>query len=123
MISLFFADFDWDRLLKLIRNQQIVFKEISKFPSVRRDLALLLDDQVSFETLKNVALRTERKFLKEVAVFDVYKGDKLPEGKKSYALSFLLQDEEKTMDDKRIDAIVKKLITNFEKETGATVRS
>lgn len=121
--TVFFADFDWDRLLRLIRNQQIVFKEISKFPSVRRDLALLLDDQVSFEALKNIALRTERKFLKEVAVFDVYKGDKLPEGKKSYALSFLLQDEEKTMDDKRIDAIVKKLITNFEKETGATVRS
>lgn len=121
--TVFFADFDWDRILKLIRNQQIVYREISKFPSVRRDLALLLDDHVNFELLKNIALRTERKLLKEVSVFDVYKGDKLPVGKKSYALSFLLQDEEKTLDDKRIDAIVKKLITNFEKETGATVRS
>lgn len=121
--TVFFADFDWDRILKLIRTQSVVYKEISKFPSVRRDLALLLDDQINFEQLKRVALHSERKFLKGVSVFDVYKGDKLPAGKKSYALSFLLQDEEKTLDDKRIDAIVKKLITNFEKETGATVRS
>lgn len=120
--AVFYATFDWDLVLKSIYKKPLVHKEISKFPAVRRDLALLLDNAVSFEQLKNIATRTERKFLKEVSVFDVYKGDKLPEGKKSYALSFILQDEEKTMDDKRIDAIVNKLIVNFEKETGASVR-
>jgi phenylalanyl-tRNA synthetase beta chain len=121
--QVFFADVNWDAVMKVLRKHKVVFKEISKFPAVRRDLALLLDNQVPFEQLKNIAIRTERKYLKEVNVFDVYKGDKLPEGKKSYALSFILQDEEKTMDDKRIDAIISKLITNFEKETGAVVRS
>lgn len=119
----FYAIFDWDLLLKLLKRNQIVFQEIPKFPAVKRDLALLLDENVSFEQLRQIAFRTERKFLKAVNVFDVYKGDKLPSGKKSYALNFIIQDEEKTMDDKRIDAIVKKLITNFEKETGATVRA
>lgn len=121
--QVFFADMNWDAVMKVLRKHKVVFKEISKFPAVRRDLALLLDNQIPFEQLKNIAIRTERKYLKEVNVFDVYKGDKLPEGKKSYALSFILQDEEKTMDDKRIDAIISKLITNFEKETGAVVRS
>lgn len=119
----FYAIFDWDLLLKLLKRNQIVFQEIPKFPAVKRDLALLLDENVSFEQLRQIAFRTERKFLKAVNVFDVYKGDKLPSGKKSYALNFIIQDEEKTMDDKRIDAIVKKLIINFEKETGATVRA
>lgn len=121
--KVFYATIDWDQLLKLIRRNQIVFQEIPKFPAVKRDLALLLDEHVSFEQLRQIAFRTERKFLKSVNVFDVYKGDKLPSGKKSYALNFIIQDEEKTMDDRRIDAIVKKLISNFEKETGATVRA
>ncbi len=95
---------------------------MSKFPSVRRDLALLLDDQVTFDQLRLIANKTERKLLKEVQIFDVYKGDKLPEGKKSYALSFVLQDEEKTLTDKQIDGIIQKLIINFEKEVGASVR-
>lgn len=120
--EVFYASFDWDLVLKSIPQKGLIHKEIPKFPAVRRDLALLLDSQVSFEQLKNIALRTEKKFLRKVSVFDVYKGDKLPEGKKSYALSFVLQDDEKTMDDKRIDSIVNKLIVNFEKETGATVR-
>lgn len=119
----FFADFDWDTVMKIIRNHQIIYREVSRFPAVRRDLALLVDTAIDFEQLRKIAIRTERKLLKEVSVFDVYKGDKLPAGKKSYALSFLIQDEEKTLDDKRIDAIVHKLISNFEKETGATVRS
>jgi phenylalanyl-tRNA synthetase beta chain len=85
-------------------------------------LALLVDDSVTFEQLKNVAVKSERKLLKEVNIFDVYKGDKLPEGKKSYALSFSIQDEEKTLNDKQIDSIINKLISNFEKETGAVVR-
>ena len=118
----FFASFDWDLVVRSIRKNSIKYKEVSRFPEVRRDLALLLDDNVTFETLKNVALKTERKFLKEVNIFDVYKGDKLPEGKKSYALSFILQDEEKTLNDKQIEGIIKKLILNFEKDTGAVVR-
>ncbi|MNT50597.1 Phenylalanine--tRNA ligase beta subunit [compost metagenome] len=95
---------------------------MSKFPAVRRDLSLLIDENVSFDKLQFVAQKTERKLLKEVNVFDVYKGDKIPEGKKSYALSFILQDEEKTLTDKQIDAIVQKLIVNFEKELSAEVR-
>ena len=121
--AVYYAVFDWDLLLKLVTKNKVVFKEIAKFPAVKRDLALLVDSTVSFERLRDIAIRTDRKYLREVSVFDVYKGDKLPQGKKSYALTFLLQDEEKTMDDKRIDSIVNKLIINFEKETGAKVRS
>ncbi|MFD1167256.1 phenylalanine--tRNA ligase subunit beta [Sphingobacterium daejeonense] len=118
----FFAQFDFDLLVKVIKKNKITYKEVSKFPSVRRDLALLLDESVSFEQLRLIANKTERKLLKEVQIFDVYKGDKLPSGKKSYALSFILQDEEKTLTDKQIDTIIQKLIINFEKEVGATVR-
>lgn len=118
----FYADFDCDQLMKIIRKNVIKFKEVSKFPAVRRDLSLLLDQAVTFDKLKAIATKTERKLLKAVNVFDVYQGDKIPAGKKSYALSFILQDEEKTLMDKQIDAIVQKLILNFEKETGAEVR-
>ncbi|MCT1532202.1 phenylalanine--tRNA ligase subunit beta [Sphingobacterium daejeonense] len=118
----FFAQFDFDLLVKVIKKNKITYKEVSKFPSVRRDLALLLDESVSFEQLRLIANKTERKLLKEVQIFDVYKGDKLASGKKSYALSFILQDEEKTLTDKQIDTIIQKLIINFEKEVGATVR-
>lgn len=120
--QVYFADFDWDLVIKTIRKNSITYKEVSKFPSVRRDLALLVDDAVTFEQLKNIAQKSERKLLKAVNIFDVYKGDKLPEGKKSYALSFVIQDEEKTLNDKQIDSIIQKLIINFEKETGAVVR-
>lgn len=118
----FFAQFDWDLLIKVIKKNKITYKEVFKFPSVRRDLALLLDDSVTFEQLRLIATKTERKLLKEVQIFDVYKGEKLASGKKSYALSFVLQDEEKTLTDKQIDAIIQKLIINFEKEVGASVR-
>ncbi|WP_294349205.1 phenylalanine--tRNA ligase subunit beta [Sphingobacterium sp.] len=120
--QVFFADFDWDVLMKIIRKNSIQYKEVSKFPAVRRDLSLLIDENVSFDKLHLVAQKTERKLLKAINVFDVYKGNKIPEGKKSYALSFILQDEEKTLNDKQIDAIVQKLIVNFEKELGAEVR-
>ena len=120
--AVFFAQIDWDLLLKVIKKNKITYKEVSKFPSVRRDLALLLSDSVTFDQLRLIANRTERKLLKDVQIFDVYKGDKLPEGKKSYALSFILQDEEKTLTDKQIDGIIQKLIINFEKEVGASVR-
>ncbi len=120
--QVYFADFDWDLVLKAIRKNSIKYREVSKYPAVRRDLALLVDEAVTFEQLKTVATKTERKLLKEVNIFDVYKGDKLPKGKKSYALSFTIQDEEKTLNDKQIDSIIQKLIVNFEKETGAVVR-
>jgi phenylalanyl-tRNA synthetase beta chain len=120
--EVFYADFNWDRILKFIRNNKIVHQEVSRFPAVRRDLSLLLNSDVTFNQLKQIAERSERKLLREVAVFDVYQGDKLPQGKKSYALSFIIQDDEKTLADKQIDAIMQKLIVNFEKEAGAEIR-
>lgn len=118
----FYADINWDMLLMLVKNNKITYKEVSKFPAVKRDLSLLLDQSVKFEALKRIALKTEKSLLKEVNVFDVYQGDKLPANKKSYALSFILQDEEKTLTDQQIDGIMQKLITNFGKEVGAEVR-
>lgn len=120
--EVFYADFDWDLIVRSVRNNKISYVEVSKFPSVRRDLSMLLNKDISFEQLKQIAQKTEKGLLKEVNVFDVYVGDKLPEGKKSYALSFLLQDEEKTLTDKQIDAIMQKLILNFEKQAGAEIR-
>jgi phenylalanyl-tRNA synthetase beta chain len=120
--EVFYADFDWDLIIRSVRNNKIFYKEVSKFPSVRRDLSMLLNKDVSFDQLKQIALKTEKAILREVNVFDVYVGDKLPEGKKSYALSFILQDEEKTLADKQIDAIMQKLILNFEKQVGAEIR-
>ena len=120
--EVFYADFNFDTLLNIVRKNKIVNKELSKFPSVRRDLSMLVDTAVTFGQLKLIALKTERKLLTDVSVFDVYQGDKLPAGKKSYALSFILQDEEKTLTDKAIDAIMQKLIYNFGKEAGAEIR-
>jgi phenylalanyl-tRNA synthetase beta chain len=120
--EVFYADFDWDLVIRSVRNNKISYQEVSKFPSVRRDLSMLLSKDVSFDQLKQIALKTEKGLLKEVNVFDVYVGDKLPAGKKSYALSFVLQDEEKTLADKQIEAIMQKLILNFEKQAGAEIR-
>ena len=120
--SVFYADFNWDMLLMLVKNNKITYKEVSKFPAVRRDLALMVNHEVKFEALKRIAQKTEKNLLKEVNVFDVYQGDKLPEGKKSYALSFIIQDEEKTLEDKQIESIMQKLIANFGKEAGAELR-
>ena len=120
--EVFYADFDWDLVIRSVRSNKISYQEVSKFPSVRRDLSMLLNKDVSFDQLKQIALKTEKGLLKEVNVFDVYVGDKLPEGKKSYALSFLLQDEEKTLADKQIEAIMQKLILNFEMQAGAEIR-
>ena len=120
--EVFYAELDWDLIIKSIKNNKITYREVSKFPAVKRDLSLLIDREVSFETLKQISLKTERTLLKEVNVFDVYQGDKLPAGKKSYALSFLLQDEGQTLTDQRIDAIMKKLMLNLEKDAGAELR-
>jgi len=120
--EVFYADFNFDMILKLARKNKIVYSEISKYPAVKRDLSMLIDKNVTFGQLKQIAQKTERKLLQEVNVFDVYQGDKLPAGKKSYALSFILQDNEQTLTDKAIDAIMQKLIYNFGKEVGAEIR-
>lgn len=120
--AVYFADFDWDILIKKYAKNKIVFADIPKFPSVKRDLSMLIDENISFEKLRMLALQTERKLLKEVNIFDVYMGDKLPAGKKSYALSFILQDTEKTLTDKQIEMTMEKLLKTFEEQAGAEIR-
>ena len=117
-----FADLNWDNVLKLSSKKNITVAELSKFPSVKRDLALLIDDKIEFKEVYNLAFQSERKLLKEVDLFDVYEGDKLPEGKKSYAVSFVLQDENKTLEDKQIDKIMQKLQHSFEQNLEAVLR-
>jgi phenylalanyl-tRNA synthetase beta chain len=117
-----FADLNWDNVLKLSSKKNITVAELSKFPSVKRDLALLIDDKIEFKEVYNLAFQSERKLLKEVDLFDVYEGDKLPEGKKSYAVSFVLQDENKTLEDKQIDKIMQKLQYSFEQNLEAILR-
>ncbi|MGV3696338.1 phenylalanine--tRNA ligase subunit beta [Flavobacterium sp.] len=116
-----FADFNWNLVLKLINNK-IKFADIPKYPEVRRDLALLVDSSVAFDAIYNVARQTEKSLLKDVNLFDVYEGKNLPEGKKSYAVSFTLQDNTKTLTDDQIDKIMNKLQKNLETEVGASLR-
>lgn len=118
----FYADFLWDRILEELSTSNLIFSSIPKFPQVKRDFALLLDESITFNELRKSAEKSERTLLKKITLFDVYKGKKLPKGKKSYALSFTLQDGRKTLTDKQIDKIMKKLQKNFEKEFGATLR-
>lgn len=118
----FYANFNWDLVLKTVKSNKIFFQDISKFPAVRRDLSLLIDTHITFAQLHKIAFKTEKSLLKTVNVFDVYVGDKLPEGKKSYALSFILQDDDKTLTDKQIDSVMQKLVFNLEKEAKAEVR-
>jgi len=117
-----FADFDWNNLLKVIKKENIVVTNMPKYPAVKRDLALLLDEKVTFKEIYNIAKQTEQKLLKEIDLFDVYEGDKLPKGKKSYAVSFILQDDSKTLEDKQIEEIMTKLQTSFEKQLQAELR-
>lgn len=119
--EVFFADFNWDAVLKLIFGK-IKFTEISKFPEVRRDLALLVDTDVTFASIFNTARQTEKILLRDISLFDVYEGNNLPEGKKSYAVSFTLQDSSKTLTDEQIDKIMGKIRQNLEKEVGAQLR-
>ena len=118
----YYAELNWTALMKLIRNKKVLFTEISKYPAVSRDLALLVDKGVEFAEIEQIARQTERKLLKRVELFDVYEGKNLPEGKKSYAVNFILQDEQKTMGDKQIDAIMQKLIANLKKQLNAELR-
>ncbi|MDH8701468.1 phenylalanyl-tRNA synthetase beta chain [Dysgonomonadaceae bacterium PH5-43] len=120
--EVYFAELNWKLLMKENSNNKPKYSEISKYPSVRRDLALLVDNNVLFADIEKVACQTEKKLLKEVSLFDVYEGKNLPEGKKSYAVSFTLLDEEKTLNDKQIDSIMSKVIKNLENKLNATLR-
>ena len=119
--EVFYADFDWNRIQKYVSNK-IKFTDIPKYPEVRRDLSLLLDESVTFENIYAIAKQTEKALLKEVNLFDVYQGKNLPEGKKSYAVSFTIQDNSKTLTDTQIEKIMSKLQGNFEKQLGASLR-
>ena len=120
--DVFYAELNWDRLMRENEKQTVRFTEISKFPAVSRDLALLINQDIPFSRIKQIALDSEKKLLKEVSLFDVYEGKNLPEGKKSYAVNFLLQDEEKTLTDKQIDKVMRKIQQNLERELGAQLR-
>ncbi len=120
--KVYFAEFSWDTVLKLSAKNSIRYTEIPKYPEVRRDLALLLNKEVKFANIKELAYKSERKLLKKVSLFDVFEGEKLGADKKSYAISFILQDENKTLTDKQIDKIMNNFIRVFEKELGAQIR-
>jgi len=117
-----FADFDWTSILSISGKKKIKVSMLPKFPSVKRDLALLLDEKITFKEIYDLAFQSERNLLKDLGLFDVYEGDKLPEGKKSYAVSFVLQDNNKTLEDRQIDKIMQKLQQSFEKNLGAVLR-
>ena len=120
--EVYFADINWKELLKAIRNVKVNYVELTKFPAVKRDLALLIDKKVQFAEIEKIAYETEKKLLKEVSLFDVYEGKNLEAGKKSYAVSFMLQDENATLNDKQIDKIMQKLIKNLETKLDAKLR-
>jgi len=117
-----FADYNWDNVLTMAKYNSVKLKDIPKYPEVRRDFALLLDDNITFEQIDMIAMQTEKQLLVDVDLFDVYQGKNLPKGKKSYAVSFILQDENSTLTDKQIDKIMGKLQGNFERELGAELR-
>ncbi len=121
-VEVYFAELSWTALMKETKKNKVTYTEISKFPAVKRDLALLLDKSVAFADIEKIAGESERKLLKSVTLFDVYEGKNLPAGKKSYAVSFYLQDDNKTLNDKQIDAIMKKIQTNLEQKLGAQLR-
>lgn len=120
--EILYADFNWDQIVSLAGINKILYQELPKYPEVRRDMSLLLDEGISFAKVYEIARMVEQKLLKDINLFDVYTGNKLPQGKKSYALSFTIQDENKTLTDSQVDKIMKKLQQRFEKELGAVLR-
>ncbi|MGC1514614.1 MAG: phenylalanine--tRNA ligase subunit beta, partial [Maribacter sp.] len=117
-----YADFSWDVILEGLQKTPILFKEIPKYPEVKRDFALLVDQKSTYKEMYEIAYAAERKFLTDISLFDVYQGKNIPEGKKSYAISFTLQDEKSTLTEKQIDKIMSKLQASYERELGATLR-
>ncbi|MCR4853381.1 MAG: phenylalanine--tRNA ligase subunit beta [Prevotella sp.] len=120
--DVYYADLNWTSLMKAVRKSRVSYTEISKYPAVSRDLALLIDNNVEFASIEQIAYQSEKKLLKKVELFDVYEGKNLPAGKKSYAVNFILQDEQKTLNDKQIDAIMQKIIANLKKQLNAELR-
>ena len=120
--EVYYADLNWKELMKAIKNNTVAYKEISKFPAVKRDLALLIDKKVQFAEIEKIAYETDKKLLKSVELFDVYEGKNLEAGKKSYAVSFMLQDENATLNDKQIDKVMQKLIANLQNTLDAKLR-
>jgi len=120
--DVYYADFDWALLLDIVRKNKVISKDIPKYPAVRRDLSMLVDMEVTFDMLKTIAFKTEKKLLRNVQIFDVYVGDKLPENKKSYALNFTLQDDLQTLTDKQIDSVMQKIIANLAQSAKAEIR-
>jgi phenylalanyl-tRNA synthetase beta chain len=118
----FAAEFDWDLVLEALASHRILFKPLPRFQVVTRDFSLMLDKTVTFQSLRSLAFRAETKLLQQVSLFDVYEGDKIEQGKKSYALTFTLLDEDKTLTDKQIDKAMLRIASAFEKELGASVR-
>ena len=118
----FAAEISWPALFELVRRDKVAFKELPKFPEVRRDLALLLDESVKYADLRAAAFKQAKKLLKQVRLFDVYRGDKIPEGKKQYALSFVIQDTERTLTDQDTERVMDRLLTTFQNEFGAQLR-
>ena len=120
--EVFYAEFNWTAVMKAVKKNKVEFKELSKFPAVSRDLALLVDASMEFAQIEQVARQSEKKLLKKVELFDVYQGKNLPAGKKSYAVNFILEDEERTLNDKQIEAIMQKIIKNLTNKLGAELR-
>ena len=117
-----YADINWDTLISSLPVKDLEYRELPKFPEVRRDIALLIDRSVSWSEIEKLAYETEKRLLKKVGLFDVFEGEKIESGKKSYAVSFILQDEGKTLTDSEIDKVIKKLIRVFEEKLDAQIR-
>ncbi len=120
--DVFYAQLDWNALVKLALKKKVTFSALPKTMPVKRDLALLIDSNITMEQIETVVRESERRLLKGVTLFDVYEGKNLPEGKKSYAIAITIQDDEKTLQDKQIEAVMSKIITNLEKRLGASLR-
>ncbi|NOR75281.1 MAG: phenylalanine--tRNA ligase subunit beta, partial [Draconibacterium sp.] len=120
--TVYYADFNWDNVFLQHKKHKVTFEELPKFPAVRRDLALLIDNTIKFEQIKESAFKVERQILRSVDLFDVYEGKGIPTGKKSYAVSFILRDDQRTLKEKQIDKTMQKLITAFGREFDAELR-
>jgi len=121
--AVYYADINWDYVVKLCLNHEVSVQDIPKYQEVRRDLALLLNKEVKFEELKKLALEADDQILREVNLFDVYEGKNLPSGKKSYALTYLLRDDNKTLTDERVDKVIKKIFNSYQEKLGVELRS
>jgi phenylalanyl-tRNA synthetase beta chain len=121
--DVWFADFNWDLVMKEVKKHKTLFTGLPKYPEVKRDLSMVLEKSVSFDQIRTATLKAEKKLLRNIILFDVYEGDKIADGKKSYAVSFILRDDEKTLTDQQIEKIMENITKTLERETGAVIRS